>query len=238
MAICSLLFALACGGSGDATPADTSSAPDSPSPIASASLYAASLKDEPCALLTAEMVAGVAGVAPDQVEQRAMSTMCLYEWDGGSASIGFIKIHDSATEAMDRFHMEHQSMSGAQVDAAMQEIAAGAKDQLAEDSAAGQDVPDAEHVDTVTDAMSGSMGGGITFEGVPDLGDMAAYETTRHETKIADKVLVSYANKLDTVIGNLTFDVTFTLDGDPTDGQMYKEQNIALVRAVIQALPD
>ncbi len=119
----------------------------------------------------------------------------------------------------------------------MEKNGGGAKKKLEEDAAAGKDTPDSEHVDPVIDTMGDSMGGGITFEAVEGLGDSAAYETTRHETEIGDRVLVSYANKLDVLIGNLSFDVTFVLDGDGSDTKMFRDENIALARAVIDGLP-
>ena len=45
---------------------------------------------------------------------------------------------------------------------------------------------------------------------------------------------MSYANKLTVLTGNLSFDVTFVLDGD---AKMYKDENVALARAVLDGLP-
>jgi hypothetical protein len=72
---------------------------------------------------------------------------------------------------------------------------------------------------------------------VAGLGDMAAYETTRHETKIGDRSFVSYANKLDVLTGNLTFDVSFALDGNGSDAKMYRDEAVGLARAVLDGLP-
>jgi len=235
---CLFLF-IACNSSDGGAPASSSTDATASQAASSSSgkIYEEGLRKQPCMLLTADMVAAVVQVPVDQVEQRELSTMCLYEWEGGNAGILFIETHETADKARTLFENAHKSMTGAEVKSAMQQIGEGAKEKLAGDEKAGQEVPDAEHVDTVTDAMSGSMGGGITFEAVTGLGDMAAYETTRHETKIGDRVLVSYANKLDVLTGNLSFDISFAFDNDGGDAQMYQDEAVALARAVLDGLP-
>lgn len=232
------LLIIACGGADSGGAGGSSS--DSPTPAAaSAASYDEALAGDPCALLTPAMVAAVAGVPESQLEQRAMKTgnMCIYSWDGGNASIAFVKVHDSADKARSRFESEHQSMTGEEVSAAMAEIGKRTKEKLEEDAAAGEDVPDPEQVEPVTGAMAEALDGGISFEPVTGVGDLAAYETTRHETRLGGQVFVSYANKLDVLTGNLTFDITFALDDEPGEAKMYRNEAIALARAVLDGLP-
>ena len=73
---------------------------------------------------------------------------------------------------------------------------------------------------------------GITFESVDAVGDAAAYETTKHTNKIANTIIVNYANKIDVLTGDLRFSLSFERH-DGHDGQMYKAEAIALAQAVL-----
>ena len=143
-----------------------------------------------------------------------------------------IETYETAEEAITRFERSHKSMTGAQVQDAMGEIGKAAEEKLEEGAKADEDLPDPEHVAPVVGAMAASMGGGITFEAIEGLGDLAAFETTRHETRIEvlDRTIVSYANKLDVLTGNLTVDVSFSIDGN-------RDECIAVARAVLDGLP-
>ena len=233
---CLLFLSLSCDKSTDATSADSAT---SSAPVSAAKLYDEDLKEEPCTLLTAKMVAAVAGVPADQVEQREISRMCLYSWEGGNTGIAFIEVYETAEKAIARFERSHQSMTGAQVQAAMSEIGKAAEEKLAEDAKAGEDVPSPDHVAPVVGAMAASMGGGITFEAIEGLGDRAAFETTRHETKIEilDRTIVSYANKIDVLTGNLGFDISYSLDTNGGEAKILRDECIAVARAVLDGLP-
>lgn len=231
-----VLLAIACG-SPDAGPSSSAAAKAEPVAATTAHVFDEALTEATCDLLTTAMVASVAGVAAEAIEQREISGMCLYSWDGGNANIAFVKTYESADAARQRFENEHESMTGTEVRATMAEIGDGAREKLREDAAAGAEVPDPEAVQPVVGAMADSMDGGISFEAVPGLGDLAAFETTRHVTSFGGQTFVSYANKLDVLIGNLTFDVSFAFDEDPGEAKMYRDENVALARAVLEGLP-
>ncbi len=165
-----------------------------------------------------------------------MSSMCIYSWEGGKANIAFVRVFDDAEKAGVRFANAHKNMSGAEVKEAMQQIGEQAKRNLDQKAEAGEEVPDKNQVDTVVGGMGSSMGGGIQFEVVEGLGDQAAFDVTRHETKIGDQVLVSHANKLDVLIGNLSFTVSYSLDRGPEGSSISKDENVALARAVLAGL--
>jgi hypothetical protein len=239
----SLLLAFACKsedsekeGTSASTPAAAGEAPAAEG-AASGGLYDESIREDPCALLTTDMVAKVANKPAAEIEQRNVSAMCLYSWEGGNAGIAFVKAHKSVERAKVAFENSHKNMSGAEVKAAMDTIGEKAKENLKEEAKAGKKVPGADAVDPVAGAVAKSMGGGITFEPVDGLGDMAAYETTRHENKIAGMSIVSYANKIDVVTGNLSFDLSFAYDAADRQGTMQKDEAIALAKAVLAGLP-
>lgn len=246
MLACSLLLALSCKSSDkkdgksetEGAAADQSApAGESGAAAASGKLYDKSIKEDVCALLTTDMVAAVAKKPVGEVEQKAISSMCRYEWEGGNAGIAFVRVHDSVEDARQRFERSHKNMSGEEVKDAMKKIGEGAEKRLEEDAKKGKKVPNADAVKPVTGAMAKSMAGGITFEAVEGLGDMAAYETTRHENTISGTTIVSYANNIDVLVGNMSFDISFSFDGVDHKGTMQKDEAIALAKAVIAALP-
>lgn len=237
IAACAACLVLACGSPDPAEPGPSATDSSGAAAAAPSALYDESLTDDPCALLTPAMVASVAGVAVELLEPRQTSGMCIYSWDGGTANIAFIKTYDDPEKAKSRFENEHRNMTGAEVGAAMAEIGERAKERLREEAAAGEDVPQAEEVEPVTGVMADALGGGISFEAIEGVGDMAAYETTRHETEFGDQKFVSYANKLDVLSGNLTFDISFARDEEGGEAKMYRNEAIALARAVLDGLP-
>lgn len=204
---------------------------------ASAKVFDKEMSKKPCELMTKAMVAKVAGVGEDAFEVREIAGMCLFEWDGGNASIGFIRVKKSAEMAATFFANGHKDMSGEEVAAAFDKIGAEAKKKLEEDAEKGEAKADPEHVKPVTSAMGGALSGGLKFEAVAGLGDAAFYEATRSETEIMGKTIVSYANKLDVLVGNMSFGVTFARNDALGEAKMYKDENIALARAVVDALP-
>ncbi|MCA9660596.1 MAG: hypothetical protein KC486_19805 [Myxococcales bacterium] len=204
---------------------------------ASAKIFDEELRKKPCELLTKAMVAKVAGVGEDALEVREISGMCLYEWEAGNASLGFVRVKKSAEMAATYFANAHMDMSGEEVAAAFDKIGDEAKKKLEEDAEDGEAKAAPEHVKPVTKAMGGAFAGGMQFEAVDGLGDAAFYEKTRTETELAGKKFVSYANKLDVLVGNMSFGVTFSLNDEPDAAKMYKDENVALARAVVDALP-
>ncbi len=241
-----LLLSPACKGdaesksSGDeaagTTKAGTAAAEPSSVAKGAGGLFDESIREDPCALLTGEMVAKVAKVEADKVEQRKIRGMCLYEFQGGNAGIAFVKTYKSVEMANTRFTNGHKGMTGAEVKAAMDTIADGAKDKLATEADKGKKVPGDKAVEVVAGGVAKSMGGGIQFETVEGLGDKAAYDITRHETIIADTKIVSYANKIDVLLGNLGFSISYSLNAADHQGKMHKEEAVELSNLVLVGL--
>lgn len=240
------LFLLVACKSGDEAPASAdkaSSGTEQVSPkgatkvVASASgLFDKDAVKDPCTLLKAEMVATVAKVPATEVTQRKISTMCLYEWQGGNAGLSFVRVLDTVEAAQKRFERAHEDMDVEEVKAAMEELGAGAKMRIAAGTEEGKKMPTGKSVDVITNGAVKSMGSGIKFEAVEGLGDMAAYETTRHETIVANTKIVSYANKMDVLTGNLSFSISYSLNAADHQGTMHKEEAVALSKLVLDGL--
>ncbi len=213
---CSLLLSFACKSSEKAEPVKAPAAKAEPTSVKATE--DAKKTSKACTMLTAEMVATVAKVPVDELKLQAGTDRCLYKWRKGTAGIGFIKTAKSAADARAQFENDHKNMTAAEVGAAMDKLAGEAK--KGEEVAAG---------------ATKSMGGGITFESVDAVGDAAAYETTKHTNKIANAVIVNYANKIDVLTGDLRFSLSFKRH-EGHDGQMYKAEAIALAQAVLSGL--
>lgn len=182
--------------------------------------YDEGLAESACELLTAEMISTVSKIPADAIKQRAPSGMCLYQWEGGTAGIAFIKVYSTPTEAAEHFTRSHKLLAPGEAKPAMHGAASGH----------GKPAVDVEG------EITKSMGGSVNFEAVSDLGDQAAYDATRHESKVAHTTLVSYGNKLDVRVGNLAFGVSFALDAEDHVGTMQKDEAIALARLVLEPL--
>lgn len=237
---CALILCVACKSGDEAKPSGDKSAPtgvateNSTSPEASTGkMFSKETLKRPCDLLTTEAVASVSKIAADKIEQRDSNTTCRYEWEGGNANLSFLKAHKSVESAEGRFAASHKNMTGAEVKEAMDKLGADAK---APSAGKGEDKHWDKSVDVVTEGVAKSMGGGMTYEAVEGVGDLAAYQTTRHETVIGDMSIVSYANTLDVVTGNLSFSLTYALDAPDRQGKMHKEEAIALAKLVLARL--
>jgi hypothetical protein len=199
-----------------------------------ARVFPKELRKKPCTLLTPEMVGKIAKVDANTLTTLEVMGMCIYEWEGGKAQLGFIRIKKSAEDLALYWENGHKNMSGEEIAAAMAKIGDAAEKKLSADAKAGTAKADAKNVKPVTNALSGAMKGGIQWERIEGIGDAAAFETTRSEIEVMGKKIVSYANGLDVRIGNMSFGVSFDRDGEP---KMYKDENIALAREVIAKLP-
>ncbi len=212
---CSLLLSFACKSAEKAEPGAAESAKPA---MDKAEKVEPKADEVACTMLTAEMVAVVAKVAFEDLNQKSGKSRCLYTWQGGTAGIGFIKTAKSATDARARFENDHKSMTAAEVGAAM--------DKLTEKAGKGE---------AVAAGATKSMGAGITFESVDAVGDAAAYETTKHTNKIANAVIENYANRIDVLTGDLRFSLSFKRHAGHA-GKMYKAEAIALAQAVVSGL--
>ncbi len=197
-----------------------------------AKLYEESLGKAPCSLLTPAMVSVVAQVPSEELEKVSVRGFCSYEWSsgrGGKAEIGYIKVYKSANEAKTNFDSLHKGTSAAELKAGMAAIkTAGASAELTNDKK--------DKVELTTNTLANSLPTGFSYEAVSGIGDAASYETTRGETVLANTKVISYANKIDVVTGNLSFGVTFSLNSEFGKDEMFKEQVVALGKAVFNGL--
>lgn len=240
------VFILACGaGSGTKDGADSAAGPavaakseGAAEALAGAEaevarLFPATLKESPCDLLSADAVAAVAGVDASTLKQKKMMGMCIYDWEGGGANVGFIRAHDDVARAERFFESAHKDMSAAEVADAFDKIGEKAEEKLEADATRGEAKADPKHARPVAAKMGAAMNGGITWEKIDGVGDAAALETSRHENSIGGKTFVSFANKLDLRVGNLTLSVGFHRD----EPALYRDEHVALARRVVDALP-
>lgn len=238
------LVMLGCGGKEDAAPsAEAKAAAESGGAAAQeavaeaeaavAKVFPDDFGKKPCEVLTPSMVAKVANVSAEGLTSKEMMGMCLYEWEGGNANIGFIRVSATAEHARKRWENAHKNMSPEEVKAAFEKIGDAAEKKLEADAKKGEAKADPKHAKPVLNAMGGGLSGGIQWEHVEGLGDAAAFEATRHENKILDQTIVSYANKMDVLVENISFSVGFSLDGEP---KLYKDEGIAVAREVIAGL--
>jgi hypothetical protein len=237
---CALILCVACKSEDKAKPSGDTPAPtgdtteNSDSPEASTGkMFSKETLKRPCELLTTEAVASVSKVAADKIEQRASNSSCRYEWKGGNSDLSFIDAHKSVKSAKALFSASHKNMTGAEVKEVMDKLGAEAK---APSAGKGEEKHWDKSVDVATAGVAKSMAGGLTYEAVEGVGDLAAYQTTRHKTVIGDISIVSYANTLDVVTGNLSFSLTYSLDQPDRQGKMHKEEAIALAKLVLARL--
>lgn len=228
------VFFTGCGGddgNGGTQQAGPSAVAYGKAPATSAGkLHDRELTGRTCELLTPEAVAAVAGVDASSLEQRAVTSMCVYSWDGGQASLGMLSVEKTAEAARDRFDNTYRSMTGEEVAQTMGEINAG----LDRKADAGDTDVDPQKARQVTGAMGSAFAGGLQFEDVPGVGDLARFETTKTEVKLGGNTFVAYANSLNVLAGNLKFKVSFNRDGEP---RLYRDESVALAAAVIDKLP-
>lgn len=201
-------------------------------PAASAgTLFGKEIARQPCDLLTLNAVAAVAGVDSSALEQSAMASMCLYSWDGGQAHLSNLRTSKKVEFARERFENSYRNQTGEEVAQSMAKIDAEIEKQKDE----GKTEVDPQQAKVITGAMSGMLSGGLQYEDIPGLGDIARFEITRTETQFGGKTFVSYANALNVLTGNLKFTVSFSRDGEP---KLYREESVALAEAVLKKLSD
>ena len=203
--------------------------PETGSQVANDPLFERSVTRRACDFLSPEAVAEVAGVDPSGIDQRSMGGMCLYSWDGGNASIGRMRTSKTVQSARASFEKSYRSHSAEEVRAGMDQ----AQGELEKQTAEGKTTIDPEQARLVMGTVATALADGLQFEPVQGVGDLAAFETTRNETEFGGRTVVSYANTLAVLTGNLRFSVSFARDGDP---RHYRDENIALGQAALQAL--
>ncbi len=237
--LASVISASACKGDGEKSSAEGAviAKGGEGSSQASGKLYEKGMGKKACEMLTPEMVAKIAKVPVGQIEQQAVSSFCLYSWDGGKASMMHVRVYKDLDQASSRFANAYSNKSGAEISkqvAAMGDVAAAK-------AVAGKDVASSAKGQTakvVTSALTNSMASGMTYDSVPNLGDAAMYETTRHATTVAKTDVVSYANQMQLLTGNLKFSLSYSLNAKDGQGAMYKDEAIALTKLVLEQLPN
>jgi len=211
------------------TPAQSNAGGDQKTASSSSKLFDRDIRKQVCELLTADMVAEVSGVDPSLLEQLNTAGMCIYSWDEGQASLGHLRTSDTAEWARDSFENSYRNKTGEEVKADMDKI----QSELEKKNTEGTTDVDPEKAKTVTGAMSSAFAGGFQYENIDGLGDAASFEVTRTEMAIGGHTIVSYANSLNVLVGNLKFTVGYNLEGEP---QLYRDENAALAKAVIEKL--
>jgi len=231
----SLTLLTACGENGNDAEAKAESKPGSANKEQAASstgkLFDREITKQPCDLLTPDAVAVVAGVEASAIEQRKMASMCLFSWEDGNASIGLLRTDKTVEAARKRFENSYANQSGEEVAEAAAQINARIEKQKDE----GKTDVNPEHAKAVTGAFSDRFSEGFQFEDIPGLGDISRFEITKTETELGGKTLVSYANSLNVLTGNLKFTVSFSRDGEP---KLYRDESIALAEAALRSLPN
>lgn len=226
-------FLSACdSGSNELSTAGTESTAatnDKESTSSSNIMYDREITKRACDLLTADAVAIVAGVEPAAVTQSNIASFCIYSWAEGNASLGHMRASKKIKFARTSFENSYRSQTGEELAEQMVEVNAQIKKQQGDTSVAA----DPKQVEAVTGALSGALSGGMQFEDIKGVGDMARFETTRMETQFGGKTFVSYPNTLNILTGNLKFTVSFNLDGE---AKLYRDENVALAEAVLEKL--
>ena len=146
------------------------------------------LESDPCDMLSAGMVATVAGVEADTLlASNPMRDMCRYDWTDGKASVGFIRISQNAGTARRHFEAAY-SNEGREKKA---------------------------------------------YELIEGLGDAAVWEAAEaRDTSKSDLVNV-YPNEVKVRVSNMIFTVSYT----GPDDRPYRDETVALARAIVSALP-
>jgi hypothetical protein len=231
----SMSFLLACDGGGNGAEVKTAAkagAVDEQRPVSSSdTLYDQEITRQSCDFLTPNAVAAVAGVNPSTLDQSAMASMCFYSWDGGQAHLSNLRTSKKVEFARESFENSYRNQTGEEVAQSMAKIDAELEKQKDE----GKTEVDPQQAKVVTGAMSEMLSGGLQYEDIPGLGDIARFEITRTETQFGGNTFVSYANALNVLTGNLKFTVSFSRDGEP---KLYRDESIALAEAVLEKLQD
>jgi len=235
LSICFLSFLTGCGD--DSSSAEENSAvktgvvKEKPPASSVRTLFEREITKRSCDFLSAEAVARVAGIDSSALEQRSISSMCLYSWEGGQASLGHLRTSKTVEFARSSFENSYKHQTGEEVAQHMAKIDA----EIGKQADEGKTDVNPQTAKQVTGAISGMLSGGFQYEDIPGLGDIARFEITRTENQLGGKTFVSYANNLNVLTGNLKFTVSFNRKGEP---KLYRDENVALAEDVLGKLPD
>lgn len=144
--------------------------------------FGASIQQEQCELLTAEMVAEIFEVSADRLEQEQVSPgyPCVYSWeDEGrelTAELGQIEVRDSAEDAADWFGQMTQDLSEEEVKEVMGEIVAEAEER--------GELESEEQKAAALEVGEGLGSGGFSFEKVEGLGDEAVFDVKSAQIRV------------------------------------------------------
>lgn len=134
-----------------------------------------SLEDEPCAVVTTQMVATTFDVPEADIEQsNAMSSRCSYEMEGDGESLNVevsVDAYDTDEKAAEYFRQATRSMSSKEISDAMKAVRKQADKGGALDTDAKKDA-------AASIGAGVSQGGGIEFEDVEGVADQARFDTS------------------------------------------------------------
>lgn len=133
-------------------------------------LFAESVEEDECAVLTVDDVAAIAGIEASAIEQQAIAGICLHEWDAGTLTVMDIDVHESREEARDVYDRYTADVTAQQMDSARGQI----DEELDEQAAEGEmSERDRDVASTLMDAMEV---GDVRHERF-DVGDGASLST-------------------------------------------------------------
>ncbi|CAN5538641.1 hypothetical protein BH23BAC4_BH23BAC4_17630 [soil metagenome] len=199
-ALAILLTFSACGG--PEAQADESSA----APETSSIVFDEAMKDRACELLTAEMVADVAGVPVEELSQFApWSSLCEYSWGSGNQiRLSGITVHDESATARNRFEAAYSEYTAEEMDGGRQAMNA----ELDRQSAAGEIDGAAAEQASGLGGMFADIAASTKYDRIDGVGDLAVYDGTVRNMNmpIIGEIVVSESQAY-VLLGNLNFSV-------------------------------
>lgn len=211
----------------------------------SSALFGEDLEEEPCAVLTPEILSEVVGVPAADLEQRAMMGRCMYSWEGGQASLGSLDVYESAERAQQRFEQTYRQITPEE----RERGAVAMREELERRREAGELTEEQARMAGGLADMAGGMAQTTDYEPVSDVGDQAVYDGTVRTIQTGTLGDVTVAeSSLYLRLGNLVTTVRADLyesGGDldarragppPEVRQQNRETTVALARAVLGAL--
>lgn len=173
LALLPALVLVGCGGNGDDTSAQATSAGENAATtqFADSAQVDPAMEESPCDLASADMVAGLFDVPVTELEYSPSMSWCDYTWEGDGkmleVQVTVNGVFEDAESAASRFRSTTRGMSGADLDKAMTGI---------KNEAASQSTDKGKAANAIMGDTSGSPG--IVFEDVEGVGDEARMALT------------------------------------------------------------
>lgn len=205
------------------TPAEPAESKTGWTAVPGAGRFDPALRDQPCKLLTAEMVAAASGEHPALHRQRSSGKMCAFHWDGGMAELRSIKIERTPKMRETGFRLEHRAAFAARAETTSD----GGTDGKPGGKPGGKTNAKGKK------ARAKSPPVGPRYEFVPDLGDGAILDATRTERKEDGETVAFFHNVLAVRISNLSFELKLRVDGRD---ELLRDELLKLGRAIVEDL--